>query len=303
MDDRTIIEWDKDDLDARRHAEGRRARARHADLHPPRLRLHAAALRLGADPRHDPGRGPGRLRHDLPRRHDRRLPDREPRADDHAAAAQAAQLLRPRHRGGDRPPRPDPGRHGASLSPPPAGDREGALPAPVARARSGGRTGEGARPHARRAALPGAGDEDRHRRGEIHRRRGRQAAPRHGDLQARRHHRHVPDQDDRGHGRPRLRARLRRALLPARSRALANTASRRATPRASPSSSTPRPGSSATTPTSSAPPSSTPSRWASTPRPRSSATRAPRRRRPPRRHQLLRLGLDAGADAPSPLVG
>ena len=31
---------------------------------------------------------------------------------------QAAHLLRPRHRGGDRPARPDPGRHGASLSAP-----------------------------------------------------------------------------------------------------------------------------------------------------------------------------------------
>ena len=76
-----------------------------------------------------------------------------------------------------------------------------------------GRTEEGARQDARRAALPGAGDEDRHRRGEVRAGRGRPAAPRHGDLPARRHHRHFQDQDDRGHGRARLRAELRRALL------------------------------------------------------------------------------------------
>ena len=36
------------------------------------------------------------------RRHARRVPGREPRADVDAAAAQAAEILRPRHRGGDR---------------------------------------------------------------------------------------------------------------------------------------------------------------------------------------------------------
>ena len=50
-----------------------------------------------------------------------------------------------------------------------------------------------------RAAVPGAGDEDRHRRRRLHARGGRPAAPRHGDLQARRHHRHLPAQDDRRH--------------------------------------------------------------------------------------------------------
>ena len=34
MDDRTFIEWDKDDVDALEHDEGRRAGAGHADLHP-----------------------------------------------------------------------------------------------------------------------------------------------------------------------------------------------------------------------------------------------------------------------------
>ena len=36
--------------------------------------------------------------------------------------------------------------------------------------------------HARRAAVPGAGDADRHHRGEIHARRSRWASPRHGHL-------------------------------------------------------------------------------------------------------------------------
>ena len=34
MEDRTFIEWDKDDIDALKHDEGRRAGAGHADRHP-----------------------------------------------------------------------------------------------------------------------------------------------------------------------------------------------------------------------------------------------------------------------------
>ena len=45
------------------HAEGRRAGARHALLHPPRLRISRPALWRGADPRHHSVRGPGRLPH------------------------------------------------------------------------------------------------------------------------------------------------------------------------------------------------------------------------------------------------
>ena len=37
MDDRTFIEWDKDDVDALEHDEGRCAGAGHADLHPQML--------------------------------------------------------------------------------------------------------------------------------------------------------------------------------------------------------------------------------------------------------------------------
>ena len=70
-----------------------------------------------------------------------------------------------------------------------------------------------ARQDARRAAVSGTGDEDRHRRGRFHAVGSRQAAPRHGDLQARRNDRHVQAENDRRHARQRLFARLRRTLL------------------------------------------------------------------------------------------
>ena len=46
----------------------------------------------------------------------------------------------------------------------------------------------GARPDLRRAPVPGTGDEDRHRRRRLHARRGQWPAPRHGHLPQRRHH-------------------------------------------------------------------------------------------------------------------
>ena len=96
--------------------------------------------------------------------------------------------------------------------------------------------------NARRAAVPGTGDEDRHRRRRLHAGRSRQAAPRHGDLQAHRHHRHVSRQDDRRHGRQRTIRAISPSAASARSRVSANTAFRKATPRASRCWSTPRPG-------------------------------------------------------------
>ena len=69
----------------------------------------------------------------VPGRHGRRVPDRVAGPDGHAAAPAAAPLLRPRGRGGVDPPRPDPGRIGASLHPPPQRARAGHLPAPAAR--------------------------------------------------------------------------------------------------------------------------------------------------------------------------
>ena len=119
MEDRTVIEWDKDDLDALGPAESRRAGLGHAHLHPQGVCLAERALRPGHQPRHRAARRSCRLRYALPRRLDRRVPGREPGADEHAAQAEAAHLLRSRHRGRHRAARPHPGRHGAPLSAPP----------------------------------------------------------------------------------------------------------------------------------------------------------------------------------------
>ena len=55
-----------------------------------------------------------------------------------------------------------------------------------------------------RAAVPGAGDEDRHRRRRLHPRRGRRPAPLHGRLPPLRPDRALPRHAGRGHGRARL---------------------------------------------------------------------------------------------------
>ena len=118
MEDRTVIEWDKDDLDALGMLK--------VDVLAlgmltccARASTCCAALRPRSRPGHRAGRGPGGLRHAVQGRLPRRVPGREPGPDDHAAAPQAAQLLRPGDRGGDRAPRADPGRHGPSLPAPP----------------------------------------------------------------------------------------------------------------------------------------------------------------------------------------
>ena len=75
------------------------------------------------------------------------------------------------------------------------------------------RIGRSAQTHARRAAVPGTGDADRHYGGKIHARRGRRAAPRHGHLPPYRHRPSVPRQVHQRHDRARLRPRFRRKLL------------------------------------------------------------------------------------------
>ena len=179
-----MVEWDKDDLDALGIlkidvlALGMLTCIRKAfELLE---RHYGKKLDLATIPAEDPAglrdAGPGRL--------DRRVPGREPGADDHAAAPQAALLLRPRDRGRDRAPGADPGRHGPSV------------PAPAERRGAGRVSLRGAQGRARedpgRAALPGAGDADRNRRRGLHPQRIRSAAPRHGDLQAGRHDPHLP---------------------------------------------------------------------------------------------------------------
>ena len=90
MADRTIIQWDKDDLEAIGLlkvdclALGMLTCLRKAF----ELVKHASRLRVDAG--HDAARRPAHLRHDPARRHGRRVPDRIARADEHAAAAQAA---------------------------------------------------------------------------------------------------------------------------------------------------------------------------------------------------------------------
>ena len=204
MDDRTFIEWDKDDVDALNMmkvdvlalgmltcirkcfdliADHKGRRYVLADIRRARTTTSTTCCA-------------GRVA--------RRVPGREPRADEHAAAAEAAHLLRSRHRSRDRAPRPDPGRHGASLSAAAERHREGELSLAVARAWSAGRTLQGAAQDARRAAVPGTGDADRDRGGEIHARGSQRAAPRDGDVPQCRHHRQVRGEADRQHDRARL---------------------------------------------------------------------------------------------------
>ena len=162
MDERTFIEWDKDDIDTLGLmkvdvlALGMLSCLRRG------LDLLQAALRQGLRARHAAaGRSCG-LRDALARRFHRRVPGREPRADVDAAAAEAAMLLRPGHRGRDRAAGADPGRHGASLSAPARRHRPGALSLPRSRAWAGRRAEGCPQAHARRAAVPGTGDADRH---------------------------------------------------------------------------------------------------------------------------------------------
>ena len=116
-------------LRGRGPGEVRPARARDAHDAAPRRRPRARARGRRDRPRHHPPGGRG-LRPAVRGRHHRRVPGGEPRADGHAAAAAAAHLLRPRHRGRAHPPRPDPGRLGAPVPAPPHRRGAGHVPAP-----------------------------------------------------------------------------------------------------------------------------------------------------------------------------
>ena len=177
MADRTVIQWDKDDLDALGLLKvdvlglGMLTAIRRGFDLVERFRGHAL------DARDRARRGPGGLRHDLPRRHDRRLPDRVARADGDAAAAAARVVTtisssRSRSSG--------PVRSRATWCIPTcaaaAAPKQVTYPSPEVEER--------AQAHARRADLPGAGDAARDRRGRLHAGRGRSAAPRDGGLEA-----------------------------------------------------------------------------------------------------------------------
>ena len=150
MENRQVIEWDKDDIDALRFMKvdvlglgmlGCLRRAFDLLEHHRGQRSTLAGI---------PPEDPATYEMIQQRRHARHVPDRKPGADGDAAPAEAAHLLRSGHRGGDRPPRPDPGRHGASLSAPARGQRAGRLSDTGAGARAGQDAG--------RAAVPGTGD-------------------------------------------------------------------------------------------------------------------------------------------------
>ena len=153
------------------------------------------------EPRERTERGSSRLRHDLPRRDDGRLSSRVAGPDVHAAAAAAAELLRPGDRGGDRASRPDPGRNGASVFAP--AQRRGGGDLPQRESRGGSQA------HPGRADFPGTGHAAGDRRGRLLSRRGGPIAPRHGGLEAQGRPRAFPAAIDRGHARARVSGELR----------------------------------------------------------------------------------------------
>ncbi len=121
MEDRTTVEWDKDDLDALSMlkvdvlALGMLSCIRRAfDFMG---RHYGGAPTLATIPAEDPA-----VYRMLQRADSLGVFQVESRAQmTMLPRLKPATLLRSRHRGGDRPPRSDPGRHGPSLSPPPAG--------------------------------------------------------------------------------------------------------------------------------------------------------------------------------------
>ena len=207
MPGRTVIQWEKDDLDPvglvkidllglgmLTRAAGLPARTSVA-----RAACHSTSARLDMD-------RPGGLRRPLPRRHHRlfqvesraqmnTLPRLKPRCFYDLVVEVA--LIRPGPIQGDMV-HPYLRRR--------AGVEAGHLPASLARA--------GPQAHARRAALPGAGHAGGHRGGRLHARRGRRAAPRHGP-QARRTSAwpQICRAADRGHGAERHRRARRRARI------------------------------------------------------------------------------------------
>ena len=182
MEDRTFIEWDKDDIDDLGIlkidvlALGMLTCIRKCfDL----IEQHQGARwELATVPQGE------RRVYDMlcQRRFDRRVPGRKPRADGHAAAAQASQILRPGDPGRDRPSRTDPGRHGTSLSEAPRGQGGGRPSRPPRPTWAARRTRANSQADFGRADLPGTGDEDRSGCGRVHVRRSQPATQGDGDL-------------------------------------------------------------------------------------------------------------------------
>ena len=92
MENRQVIEWDKDDIDALKFMKvDVLASACSAACAAPSI--CCASIRACTRPRHHPARGPRDLRDDPQGRHGRHVPDREPGADGDAAAPEAEDLL------------------------------------------------------------------------------------------------------------------------------------------------------------------------------------------------------------------
>jgi hypothetical protein len=160
MPERTVIEWDKDDLDALGLlkidvlALGMLTAIRRA------LDLVAAYRKRPFTMADVPPEDAGVYEMVGPRRYHRRFPDRVARAAGDAAAHASAVFLRSGDRGGDRAPGSDPGRHDPSLFAPPAGVGAGH--------RIHRRCAAGTGAHTGRTDLSGAGDAARRGGGRVH---------------------------------------------------------------------------------------------------------------------------------------
>ena len=180
MPDRTVIQWDKDDVEAIGPVQGRPARPRRAHAARPGFRSAAAA----------PRRSICRWRRsppDDPPTYDMICRGRHRRRRSRSRAARRCRCCRASSRASST----TWSSRSASCGP---GPITGGMVHPYLRRRNGEEPVDlsarlpraGAREDARRAALPGAGDAARDRGRRLHARRGRPAPPRHGGLAAHR---------------------------------------------------------------------------------------------------------------------
>ena len=261
MPGRTVIQWEKDDLDPVGPGEDRPARPRHADAAAGLPAVHQAAARRDDRSRARSPMDDQAVYDDLcaadtigvfqveSRAQMNTLPRLKPRAFYDLVVEVA--IIRPG---------PDPGRHGASVPAPAEWRGGGDVSASVARADP--------QAHARRAALPGAGNAGGDRAGRILAGRGGRAAPRDGTQAEPRAHGGDLPAHARRHGEERHRVGRTRIESSTRSTDSPTTDFPRATRRASRCSCMRRRISSTTTRRSSRRRSSTRSRWGSTRRAR-----------------------------------
>ena len=147
----------------------RPARPGHAGGAARLLRPGGRPSRRALDDVLHPAGGPGRLPDAGRGGHGGRVPGGVPRPDGHPAAAAAAAVLQPGHRGRADQAGPDPGGFGAPVPAPPRRPRGRGHAARVDAAGAGQDAG--------RAAVPGADDAAGHRLRGVHAGRGRPAAP------------------------------------------------------------------------------------------------------------------------------